>query len=219
MQTKIATSEIDNSEDSALRTPHSSRRRRTRTGKVARLPFAVRQVVNEMILDGVHYRQIAAKLVELGHPGIRPQNLSEWCKGGYHDWLQRRDELEVIELDRQAAMALAKNPAARCNLNDANELLVSVRLYRTLRDDEPRSLPEFIKVAKAIHRQTRERTRRDEIALAARRRADKVADLAASPSPPRSSPSPPPEERAGERRQFLPPSDAQSDSIRPYPTQ
>src|SRR6266436_537775 len=63
-----------------------------RNGKIARLPAAIRSVVNEMLHDSRLYREIVTRLAELGYPGIRPQNLSEWYKGGYQDWLKRKAE-------------------------------------------------------------------------------------------------------------------------------
>src|SRR5256885_6727473 len=69
-----------------------------RNGKIARLPDAVRKIVNQMLDDNCYYRQIAARLAELGYSGIRPQNLSEWRKGGYRDWLRLKQELEGFKL-------------------------------------------------------------------------------------------------------------------------
>src|SRR6185503_14024333 len=167
---------------------------RARNGKIARLPFAIRQAVNEMLLDGLNYRQIVSQLAHLGYPGMRPQNLSEWRKGGYQDWLERQEELENLDQDRQAAIALAQDPAAQRNLDEANDLLLSVRFQRALMDHKPRSVPQFVKLANAVIHQTRERTRRDSLALAARRHADKTSTRA------------------------RPSSDEQSDHIRPCPT-
>ena len=184
MQTKIATSETE-----APAEVHH----RARNGKIARLPFAIRQAVNEMLLDGLNYPQIVAQLKKLGHPGIRPQNLSEWRKGGHQDWLNRRAELETLEQDRQAAIALAKDPAAHRNLDEANDLLLSVRLNRALVENKPLPLPNFVKLANAIIHQTCERTRRDALALAARRHADKMEALSMSSTDEKSdriSPSP-----------------------------
>jgi hypothetical protein len=49
---------------SNLKPPH----RRCRNGKIARLPRAIREAVNVMLLDGFLYRDIAAKLEEAGYP-------------------------------------------------------------------------------------------------------------------------------------------------------
>ena len=83
---------------------------RVRNGKVARLPAIVRDVVNQMLHDSRYYRQIVARLAELGYPGIRPQNLSEWYKGGYQDWLKLKTELEDLRQDQATSIELARDP-------------------------------------------------------------------------------------------------------------
>jgi hypothetical protein len=164
------------------------RHRRCRNGKIARLPRAIREAVNVMLLDGFLYRDIAAKLEEAGYPGIRLQHLSQWFKGGYEDWLQRRNELETLEHDRKALVALAKDPAAVLSLNEANEVLLTLRVNRTLMDDGAHALPQFLKVADLVNRQFRERNRRDRLAFQNRCRADCTPSNAQSESIP---PNPP----------------------------
>src|SRR5947207_7290495 len=69
--------------DSALCTPHSAlstppslsqfppvKPFRRFTGKVARLPNVVRIEINGMLDDGCFYKEIIAKLEELGYPGF-----------------------------------------------------------------------------------------------------------------------------------------------------
>jgi len=69
----------------------------TRKGKIARLPAAVRQELNQRLLDGEQGNHLVAWLNSLpkvqavmqakfeGHL-ITEQNLSEWKKGGYVAW-------------------------------------------------------------------------------------------------------------------------------------
>ena len=75
-----------------------------RTGKIARLPHAVRSQLNLRLLDGEEGKPIVQWLNSLpevqavlaGQFGGRPineQNLSEWRQGGHQEWLARQDML------------------------------------------------------------------------------------------------------------------------------
>jgi hypothetical protein len=76
-----------------------------RTGKIARLPLKVQNALNLRLLDGEAGSRILPWLNELpetksalaeyfeGEP-VRDQNLSEWRKGGYRDWLARREQID-----------------------------------------------------------------------------------------------------------------------------
>jgi hypothetical protein len=79
----------------------------TRTGKIARLPRAIREQLNRRLRDG----EMQSKLVEWlnslpetlimlaaefeGRP-VNEQNLSEWKAGGYRDWVALQESLEMI---------------------------------------------------------------------------------------------------------------------------
>lgn len=77
-----------------------------RTGKIARLPLEIRQKLNERLHDGEMAKSLVAWLNSLpevqavlaaefeGAP-IREQNISEWRKGGYQDWVQHEAALEA----------------------------------------------------------------------------------------------------------------------------
>ena len=80
----------------------------TRNGKIARLPREVRQQLNRRLQDGEQGKKLVAWLNVLpevqaiataewaGKP-LREQNLSEWKKGGYRDWLAQQEALEIAE--------------------------------------------------------------------------------------------------------------------------
>src|SRR5262245_51121193 len=59
-------------------------------GFVARLPKAVRDQLNNMILDGVPYPEIIQRL---GEPTkhLKPDHVHQWKKHGYQDWLLERE--------------------------------------------------------------------------------------------------------------------------------
>lgn len=71
----------------------------SRRGKIARLPGQVREAVNRRLFDGETGEEIVTWLNgepevlavlarEFGGKPVREQNLSEWRRGGYEDWLQ-----------------------------------------------------------------------------------------------------------------------------------
>ncbi len=77
-----------------------------RRGKIARLPREIRQELNERL----HEDEVAASLgewlnalpavqailkAEFAGAPISEQNISEWRKGGYEEWVQRENALEV----------------------------------------------------------------------------------------------------------------------------
>src|SRR5436190_1489099 len=79
----------------------------TRKGKIARLPKAIRDELNRRLSDG----ELGTALVdwlnslpgvqrivadEFGGRAVRPQNLSEWRKGGYREWLQTQQAAELV---------------------------------------------------------------------------------------------------------------------------
>jgi len=77
---------------------------KTRTGKIARLPAEIREQLNQRLLDGARALDVLPWLNALpavqkilaeqfgGRP-VRPQNISEWRKGGYAEWASHRTGL------------------------------------------------------------------------------------------------------------------------------
>lgn len=80
---------------------------KTRTGKIARLPREIRVQLNQRLLNGEPGKELVEWLNSLpevgkvlaaefdGHP-MREQNLSEWRKGGYRDWLAEQEAREIL---------------------------------------------------------------------------------------------------------------------------
>src|SRR6266436_7756942 len=86
----------------------------TRNGKIARLPLAVREELNRRLDEGEQGKKLVAWLNELpavqaivatefGGKPIREQNLSEWKRRGYRDWLAKQEALEIAERLREDA--------------------------------------------------------------------------------------------------------------------
>lgn len=77
----------------------------TRTGKIARLPRALREELNGRLQNGAQGKRLVAWLnavpeaqavlkAEFGGRAISEQNLSEWKQGGYREWQAHREALE-----------------------------------------------------------------------------------------------------------------------------
>ncbi len=78
----------------------------TRNGKIARLPRALRLELNCRLQNGEQGKKLVAWLnvlpevqaivaAEFGGKIIREQNLSEWKRGGYRDWVAQQEALEI----------------------------------------------------------------------------------------------------------------------------
>ena len=79
---------------------------RMRRGKVARLPKAVRDRLNIMLLDGLSFGQIIKELGDHAK-GITEKNITSWVAGGYRDWLREQQKLEETRVKQEVAMDLA----------------------------------------------------------------------------------------------------------------
>ena len=82
-----------------------------RNGKIARLPLAVRNQINQDLLENKGGPEILARvntsLKLRGPDAITPQNLSEWRAGGFADWLEKQDKVERIQQLSEFALRLA----------------------------------------------------------------------------------------------------------------
>lgn len=92
---------------------------RARHGKVAVLPAKIREKVNQMLFDGKTMEAICAWLAkqkaardalrERGYAEILiGQNISHWRKGGYQEWLAKKDQVNRLKELSTHAAELAK---------------------------------------------------------------------------------------------------------------
>jgi hypothetical protein len=79
----------------------------TRTGKIARLPRQIREIVNKALRDGAPGQALVKWLnslpeaqsvlaAEFDERPINEQNLSDWKKGGYEDWLRHQERRAFV---------------------------------------------------------------------------------------------------------------------------
>ncbi len=101
-----------------------------RTGKIARLPKDLRDVVNFALRDGATYRSVLALLETHGQAGINEQNLTNWKEGGYQDWLKEQDRLADLTAQRDFAIEAVKassgSPIPEAGLRVAGSQLLDV---------------------------------------------------------------------------------------------
>jgi hypothetical protein len=108
----------------------------TRNGKIARLPKTLRARLNRRLEDGESAEPLLAWLnglpkvqsllaAEFGGRPITEQNLSEWRKGSYRDWLMHQEALELAK--RLAEDAVELQPEGRPPLTDTLALWLATR--------------------------------------------------------------------------------------------
>jgi len=94
-----------------------------RTGKIARLPLAVREELNLRLLDNESGQAILAWLNDLevtkeiirsfGGEPVSDANLSLWRTGGFEDWLKERESVRNVERLGELSVRLAQAAGGR----------------------------------------------------------------------------------------------------------
>lgn len=162
----------------------------TRNGKIARLPRAVRQELNRRLEEGEPGKELVAWLnalpevqaivaAEFGGKPIREQNLSEWKKGGYQDWLAHQQALELAARLGEDAAELTEED--RPPLTEALALWTVARYAvktRQIADaDGPESWPmlrefcaDIVELRKGAHSAERLRLERERLEFDRQRR-------------------------------------------------
>ena len=93
---------------------------RTRNGKVARLPKPLRDRINLLIRDGLSYRAILKKLGDDAQD-LTLNNLSEWKRGGYVDWLEELHWAEELRAWQETTLPI-KWIAARLKMGTSKSV-------------------------------------------------------------------------------------------------
>ncbi len=103
-----------------------------RHGRVARLPKATRDKLNEMILDGFAYKEIIQALAQEAK-SLNEDALTKWRHGGgYQEWLDEQQDREDIQLKEEYAWEyMERNPGT--TLNQATLKMVTSQIRQTLR--------------------------------------------------------------------------------------
>jgi hypothetical protein len=108
----------------------------TRTGKIARLPDAVREQLNGRLRNGEKGRLLvkwlnslpevqAAAATAFGGVPVSECNLSQWKKGGYRDWLRAQEALAEMRRALKEPNGLSR--AAQRGLGDHLAFWITAR--------------------------------------------------------------------------------------------
>jgi hypothetical protein len=103
--------------------PHPAER--NRNGKVARLPKAVRDQINQMLLDGLPFAKIIQTLGLHAH-GITVAHIGSWKAGGYLDWLKEQRLLDECRLRQQLTLDFAREEAGIDGFEAAHKIAVAL---------------------------------------------------------------------------------------------
>ena len=149
---------------SAICNPHSKARHsfRRNNGNVARLPKTIRDNINQMIEDGVTYPEIIKRLGDHGKD-LKPDNLSQWKKRGYQDWLAEQAFIARIRARQETPSELVRDFDGT-DVNHAALQLGTLHIFDALRDLGPGSLDKklggdcsaFARLLNALARASRE---------------------------------------------------------------
>ncbi len=135
-----------------------------RKGKLAQLPFDLREEVNQRLLDGQRGPEILAWLNALPVvtetaakagwqvPEITDGNLSEWRQGGFAEWAEDNDRIALLERKTEFVLRLARlgNVSEIAAQNMAAELLQVLDADDTTAEgDEAGEQPDKIGLALA----------------------------------------------------------------------
>lgn len=99
--------------------------------KIARLPKAIRDQLNDMLEEGASYKQILKWLASIGHPNFNDNNLYHWRRGAYQDWRLERERKHEADALRKwsATIALDRDPTL---VATALTNFTAARLHRLL---------------------------------------------------------------------------------------
>lgn len=112
-------------------------------GKVARLPKAVRDKLNIMLLDGLTYGEILKALGDAAK-GVTERNITSWVQGGYKAWISQQRNLDETRVKQEVAMDLAC-PEGGSKIHEATLQLAATSLSEMLRELNCSSFQELLR--------------------------------------------------------------------------
>lgn len=75
--------------------------KRTAADGISRMPVAVRNQVCAALRDGASWRGVASICEAAGYAGVTPQNVTNFRRGGYREWLAREERMEVVRRESE----------------------------------------------------------------------------------------------------------------------
>jgi hypothetical protein len=131
-------------------------------GKISHLPKALRDQINNWILDGITYPKIIERLGEQGQH-LKPGHFCEYRKRGYEDWLCQREWFDHVVSKSEFSKDLLTAPdssslhEAGLRMAAAQMLDQLMRFGAAVQTDGSDPQPEkFARLVNALSRLTRE---------------------------------------------------------------
>lgn len=75
---------------------------------ISRMPKSVRDQVSRALEDGADWKQVRDICKQAGHPGVKPQNVTNYRKGAHQEWLKREERMEAIRRDSESTAEVVK---------------------------------------------------------------------------------------------------------------
>jgi hypothetical protein len=117
---------------------------RAKSGKIARAPKVLRDVVNGMLQDNKPQSEIIAFLEHNGIRGVRPQNVSNWRANGFQKWLKQNERLQEMKDRREFALQMVKDNEDS-NVSEAAMQLAASTIYEALDDLDTGAIKTLIR--------------------------------------------------------------------------
>ena len=121
--------------------------------KIGRLPFAVRNELNERIRDGVQgpdilgwlngLKEMKKILREMKSGPVNAQNLTDWRSTGYKDWLGDQERADRVR--RLAEMSSTIAASAGGNIAGVGCNLVTGKILEVLEESDPEKVADLAK--------------------------------------------------------------------------
>jgi hypothetical protein len=112
--------------------------------KVAKLPKALRDMVNTMLDDGLSARQIVVNLQACSDPPlpypISGKNIADWRNTGYRRYLAQQERLAMVQANREGADGFIEGELTA--LPEAILQIIANQYYELLADFSPENLRE-----------------------------------------------------------------------------
>jgi hypothetical protein len=156
-----------------------------RKGKIGRMPVAIRNEVNRRlfeneggskILTWLHEQPDALRILDeyFAEEPVTAQNLSEWRKGGYQDWLRRRDQVDRLKDLSEFALKLGE--AAGGSIADGSAAIAGGRIMNMMESADDEDMSGLVKSLFLIRAGDQEKVKLD-IRKKVLSQRDEVIDL------------------------------------------
>jgi len=124
------------------------------TGKIAKLPKAQRDIINQMLDDGATYKSIEIEMAKHGI-SLNGENISNWFDSGFQLYLQHQDRIAETRLLRENASDLVQDYNVIQFHQAANQLAVG-QIFKSLTQQQLTDDPiNFVRTLNALARLSR----------------------------------------------------------------